>query len=214
VKHLSDEDCLDFVRKVMPAPQRAAAERHLESECPECLRLCKFWENVCDVARRGLAGEVPPGLVRAGEVIFGDWRKRFILPAQARRARPIFDSMLEPLAAGVRGAAVPPRRVLHRWGKWIVDLRIESEPGDRLSVTGQMLNPGWRPEEGSNTVVILMSRDTIVAETRANEFGEFQFTSQQAPDLTMFIELPGQPPIAIALPDPNQPLSLKKKVRM
>lgn len=211
MKHFSEEDWLDFVREVMPSSRQAALEKHLESQCPECMQLRHFWESVRNVARRESANEVPSHVVRAGEAVFAGWRLRFVLPTRAKRAFPIFDSLLEPLPVGVRSATQAPRRVLHRWGQWTVDLRIESEPGDRVSITGQVLKPGWQPKEEFKTRVLLASRHEPVAETDTNHFGEFQFTFHRAPDLTIYITVSGQHVIAIPLPEPDQPLQFKKR---
>ena len=211
VKHFSEEDWLDFVREVMPSSRRAAMEEHLESKCPECVQVCQFWEHVRDIAQREPANEVPSTVLRAADAVFADWRLRFVLPARAKRAFPIFDSLLDPLPLGVRSAAQAPRRVLHRSGRWTVDLRIESEPGDRVSITGQVLKPGWQPKEEFKTRVLLASHHTSVAETDTNHFGEFQFAFHRAPHLTIYITVSGQHVIAIPLPEPDQPLQLKKR---
>jgi hypothetical protein len=211
VKHFSDEDWLDFVRDVLPRPRRAVLEGHLHEDCTQCLRSQSFWENVRDVASRHARSEVPPEVIEAEEGLIKSMRRRSVLPAQARRALPIYDSLLVPLMAGVRSTGLSARRVVHRWNQWTVDLRIETEPGDRLSLAGQVLRPGWRPLKEFNTGVLLMSRDTVLQETGMNQFGEFQFTVQGAPDLTIFIELPQQHPIAIDLPPVDQPLTLKKR---
>src|SRR5690242_21218204 len=100
VRHFSDEEWLDFVRQVMPASQRAPLETHLQSECPECVHLRRFWQNVHDVARREGGSGVPPEVTRAAEAAFAEWRRTVVLPLQATRARPVFDSLLEPLPAG------------------------------------------------------------------------------------------------------------------
>jgi len=211
VKHFNEEDWLDFVRGTMPESRRAAMEQHLGSECPECLRLRGFWENVRTVALRESAIEIPPEVVRAGKALFADWRLRFVVPGQARFARAIFDSLLEPLPAGFRSPAQPPRRVLYRRGQWTVDLRIEAQPVERVSVTGQLLKPGWQSKEGSKTGVLLVSQDKTLSETEMNQFGEFQLTFHRAPDLMIYIMVSGRHVIAIDLPDPDKPLQFRKR---
>jgi len=211
VKHFSDEDWLDFVRDAMPSARRAVVEEHLRSECPECLRLRRFWENVRDVALRQPGSEVPPEMIHAEEALFKNWRRRFVLAAQAKPARPIYDSLLVPLPAGVRATGQPSRQIVHRWYQWTVDLRIETEPGDRLSLVGQVLRPGWRPRMESQTGVLLMSREHVLQETGMNQFGEFEFEIQRAPDLRIRIELPKQHAITVALPPADQPLPLKRR---
>jgi hypothetical protein len=205
MRHFSDEDWLSFVRDSLPSPDREAMEEHLHSGCRPCARLRTCWAKIVETAHRDRGYQAPPEALRAAEDAFGDWRKRFVLPARARGARPFFDSLLEPLPAGVRDGAEPARRIQHRWGHWRVDLRLESEPGNRLAITGQVLKPGWQPEEDPRTGVLLMSRDRIVTEMEANSFGEFQFSCEFSPELTLFIELPSRVPIAVTLPAPGQP---------
>ena len=165
MKHFSDEDWMDFIRGAMPPSRLTILEEHLRNECPECWRLRRFWENVRDVARRNLASEAPPQLMEAEEAIFKSWRRRLVVAQQVKRAQQIYDSFLVPLPAGVRATALPSRRVVHRWQQWTVDLRIDSEPSERLTLIGQMLRPGWRPEKESKTGVLLMSRHNLLQET-------------------------------------------------
>jgi hypothetical protein len=210
MKHFSDEEWLNFVRDVLPRPRRVAMDGHLRSKCPECLRSHGLWESVRDVALRQPATEVPPGVREAEETIFKTWR-RLALVAQARRAQPIYDSLLVPLPAGVRATGLTSRHVIHRWYQWSVDLRIDTEPSNRLSLVGQVLRPGWRPKNDSKTGIFLMSRDIVLQETGMNQFGEFQFAVQRVPDLTIVIELSQQHSIALTLPLDDQPLTLKRR---
>jgi hypothetical protein len=53
--------------------------------------------------------------------------------------------------------------------------------------------------------VLLMSTDTVIAETAANQFGEFQLQFDQAKDLRIYIDVPGNRPIGISLPDFDNP---------
>jgi hypothetical protein len=210
VKHFSDEDWMDFIRGVMSPLRLKVLEDHLRSECPECSRLRRFWENVRDLAQRNLQNEAPSHLMDAEEAIFKSWR-RVVLAPQAKRAYPIYDSLLVPLPAGVRATASASRRVVHRWHDWTVDLRIDAEPSERLTLIGQIIRAGWLPEQESKSGVLLMSRENLLQETGMNQFGEFQFTVQRAPELTIVIELPRQQSIAIALPPADQPLMIRRK---
>jgi hypothetical protein len=203
-KHFTDEDWLNFVRGSLPDVEREPMEEHLRGGCSECARLRACWAKVLETAHRDRDYEAPSGALRAAEAAFEDWRKRVVLLARARRARLFFDSLLQPLPAGVRGGAEPPRRIQHRWGRWRVDLRLELEPGNRLAITGQLLKPGWEAQGDARTGVLLLSRDRIVSETEANSFGEFQFTCDRSPDLTVFFEVPRQAPLAVTLPDVGQ----------
>jgi hypothetical protein len=212
LKHFSDEDWINYLRDVMPPASRSAAEQHLQTGCPQCGRVKGFWQGVNEIARRELENEVPEKVNEAAAALFADWRRKFVLPNQARRARPIFDSLLQPLPAGVRAATPPPRRVVQRANRWTIDLRIESEPGDRVWVAGQVIEADRRDHEDEfKADLLLMSRDVLLTETAVNTFGEFQFTFQRVPELTIYIELEGQPAIAVALPEADQPLPVKRR---
>jgi len=212
LKHLSDEDWINYLREVMPPASRSAAEQHLQTGCPQCERSSAFWQAVNEIAKRERENEVPGKVNEAAEALFIDWRRKFVLPNQARRARPIFDSLLEPIPAGVRAASPPPRRVVQRSNRWTIDLRIESEPGDRVWVAGQVIEADRRDHEDEfKADVLLMSRDVLLNETAVNSFGEFQFTFQRLPELMIYIELQGRPAIAVVLPEADQPLPVKRR---
>jgi hypothetical protein len=212
LKHFSDEDWINYLREVMPPASRSSAEQHLQTGCPQCVRSKAFWQAINEIARRERENEVPEKVNEAAEALFLDWRRKFVLPNQARRARPIFDSLLEPIPAGVRAANRPPRRVVQRSNRWTIDLRIESEPGDRVWVAGQVIDADRRhPEEEFKAGILLMSRDILLDETAVNSFGEFQFTFQRVPELMIYIELQGRPAIAVALPEADQPLPVKRR---
>ena len=170
LKHLSDEDWINYLRKVMPPASRSAAEQHLETGCPQCERSKAFWQAVNEIARREREDEVPEKVNEA------------------------------------------PRRVIQRSNRWTIDLRIESEPGDRVWVAGQVIEADRGDHEDEfKADVLLMSRDVLLNETAVNSFGEFQFTFQRVPELMIYIELQGRPAIAVALPEADQPLPVKRR---
>jgi hypothetical protein len=211
VNHFKDEDWLDFVRGTIPEMRATSLEEHLKAGCAECTRAKKFWETVSEVARREAGAGIPPDVTAEAAAIFADWRHRALLPGHSKAARPIFDSLLEPLPAGVRSGAPAARRVIERSDRWTIDLRIESEPGDRISVAGQLLRPGWRAEEWSPARVLLVSGQAPLAETEANGFGEFHLTFRSGPDLTAYIAVPGQQVISAPIPQPEKPLVIRKR---
>jgi hypothetical protein len=196
----------------MPAPELRLAEEHIRSQCRDCVRCSSFWGTVADLARREHDNRVPEKLMLAAVDLFVDWRRRVLLPAKARRARPFFDSLLQPLPVGVRAGTSSPRRILHRWGSWIIDLRMESEPHNRLSISGQVLETG-RTEPRLELLggIVLMRRDVVLQHTEANRFGEFQLSLDREPDLALYVELHGAPAIGVALPDVDRPVVLKNR---
>jgi hypothetical protein len=167
---------------------------------------------VADLARRERDNHVPEHVMRAAVDLFVDWRRRVLLPAKARRARPFFDSLLQPVPEGVRAGSPSPRRLLHRCGSWVIDLRMEAEPRNRLSISGQVLETGRaEPRLHLLSGIVLMRGDAVLQQTEANRFGEFQLSSDREPDLVLYVELHGSPAIGVALPDVDRPVDLKNR---
>jgi hypothetical protein len=206
--HFSDEDWLDFVRAIIYPEKNTVLEQHLHNGCPQCLESLAFWEHVREVARNETRNDVPEEVVEAGIEMFGPWRRTVVMPRQARRAWPTFDSLWEPLPVGIRGAVQPPRRLIHRLGRWLIELSIQWESSNRVAIVGRVLKPGWTPREGLQ--VLLMNGDELLAETDANRFGEFQFNVDRAPNMAVFFELPKEAAIAVELPNPDQPVQRNK----
>ena len=111
---------------------------------------------------------------------------------------------MEPLPAGIRASGVSGRRLVHRLGRWQIDLRLEPEAGNRTILTGQVLRSGKKPSGQKGMRVCLMRAAEPLQETTANSFGEFQLQFEPAKDLQIYIDIPAQSPIAVNLPDSDQ----------
>ncbi len=203
-KHFTDERWYDYVRGVLAAAGVAAIEQHLERGCEECRQSFRLWRTVAETASNEVRAAVPEGLERMAHAAYIGWRQLSLLPRRATMARILFDSLLEPLPAGVRSEASSGRRILGRAGSWSFDLRFEPAAGKHLFLMGQVLRSGRGRGRGA-LPVLLMSTDTVIAETAANQFGEFQLQFDQAKDLRIYIDVPGNRPIGISLPDFDNP---------
>jgi hypothetical protein len=202
VNHFTDEQWVDYARG-LSSPEATGAEmdRHLREGCENCHTLFALWRAVAEVATRESRYQAPADAVRAAEVAFAGWSRLQLLRRRARPARLTFDSLWEPLAAGVRSQSVSPRRVVQRAGRWIIDLRLEPEPGKRLSLTGQVHKSGEDPGAQTGMEVSLVSNDKLVTQTSTNAFGEFEFHCDPAQEMHIYIGVPGRRPIAVKLPD-------------
>ncbi len=211
-KHFTDERWSDYVRGVLGAAGATAIEQHLERGCEECLQSFRFWRTVAETASNEARVAVPEGLERMARAAYIGWRQLSLLPQRATMARILFDSLSAPLPAGVRSEAASGRRILGRAGSWSFDLRLEPAAGKHLFLMGQVLRSG-RGRGRSGLPVILMSTDAVIAETAANQFGEFQLQFDQANGLRIYIDVPGNRPIGMALPDfDNPPAAAKPRV--
>ena len=198
--HFTDEIWADYVRGVSAADQASAIQQHLRNECDACLRSLRFWQALVEYAAGEARIDIPAPNPRVGRAAFSEWFRRYSLPTRARMARLIFDSLLQPLPGGVRGAGASPRRILATLGSWSVDLRLVSSAGRRTLLAGQILRTG----KGGATLkapVALMSGGALIAETSANEFGEFELQFDQTTDLRLYVEIAASRPMGINLPD-------------
>src|SRR6185295_18593023 len=86
----------------------------------------------------------------------------------------VFDTLYEPMPAGVRRVGAPPRQLLFRAGDVDVDVKIESmEANDRITLVGQVLSSASKFFD--NTPVKLESHGIVRYRTRTNVVGEFSF---------------------------------------
>jgi len=199
--HFTDENWLDYVRGLSPAPKAIIIKQHLEKGCQICHQSFQLWRTVAETARSEIPHEVPEHLVLAIQAAYIAWSRRHLFPRRARMALLIFDSWLKPLPAGVRNDSPLPRRIIERAGPWLIDLRFEPAAGKRMFLMGQVLRSGKHGEARVNLPILLMSPDALLMETSANQFGEFQLQFDQANGLRIYIDVPRQRPIGILLPD-------------
>src|SRR6185437_1788418 len=110
--HFADEIWVDYVRGLSVYDDAAAIEQHLQNECQACMRSFRFWQALAEYAAGEARIKIPEPGLPAGRTAYSEWFRRYSLPARARMARLIVDSLLQPLPAGVRGALPSARRIL------------------------------------------------------------------------------------------------------
>jgi hypothetical protein len=201
VRHFSDERWSDYVRGLSPAREAVAIERHVNEGCDSCNKRLRFWRMLATDAGDEFRDEPPLAVVRVSQAAYAAWRRQYLLPKRATLARLIFDSMRDPLPAGVRGGSLRARRLVERTGQWIVDLRLEPESGKRIFLTGQVLKSGKHSTTPADFPILLMRADTLLTETVANRFGEFQLQFDWEKGLRIYIDTPRRRPVEIELPD-------------
>jgi hypothetical protein len=201
MKHFRDEDWLDYVRGLSPPRQRAAIEQSLSEGCEHCMKLFNFWRKTVEVAVRDSGYQVPDEAIETATEAYAIWSQRYRLQATARRSRRVFDSFLQPAMAGFRGSDTASRRVIQRSGRWIIDLRLESEGNNRVSMAGQVLQTGeWTGTPAAGAVCV-MNGEELLDRTKANQFSEFQLQFRIARNLKLYVEIEGERPILVNLPE-------------
>jgi hypothetical protein len=179
VKHLTATDAADFVRGVSTPAARRRIEQHLTSGCARCTRAVTLYRQIVSTSRQEAQWEPPPAVLDRAMEIFAIPARPRVEPLTHRLLpRLIFDSLRQPLPAGVRASNSVTRHVLYRAGDFFVDLRIDREHGaPRVSIVGQVTPreapPAATPLEAVS--VLLIDRRAVVARPPVNAFGEFHF---------------------------------------
>ena len=150
--------------------------------CSNLARVCTGMEPVDvpdDVIRKALA--VFP-------VQFHDRPKRSFRIA----AELIYDSFLVPAPAGLRSSWQVGWQALYHAGDCSLDLRIEPElRSSRAAVIGQISNHVSPNHHMAGIPVCVKAGRLVVAETRSNQFGEFQMEYEQQNRLQLCVYLEG-----------------------
>jgi hypothetical protein len=112
----------------------------------------------------------------------------------------LFDSSTQPLLAGARSGALGSRQMLYRADPYQIDIQIEAKPeGDRLVVTGQLLDVSTPGIVGRDVKITLSNHRGNVVHTISNQFGEFSGEVENTGDLELSFPAHGDSPIVISL---------------
>jgi hypothetical protein len=120
-----------------------------------------------------LAYEPPAGIIQIAKAYFATEQNR--IPQSATAFELLFDSLVQPVAAGARAASVASaRQLLYRVGTVYVDMRVDSESNsERAALVGQMLDSAHPNHPVSGVPVVLLDGRKNVASTISNTNGEF-----------------------------------------
>jgi hypothetical protein len=200
MKHFTTEEWIDFVNQVASLSHKAAMQKHLDSGCKRCRETVGLWRRVRETAALERSYQPPAETVRAAKVAFGtaDWA------VKPRRTggliELLFDSFLQPALAGARSVSTGMRQMLYRADPYQVDMQIEAKPeGNRLVITGQLLNVSRRDVVGSEVQVTLSNRRGSVVHMMTSQFGEFRGEIENSGDLELSFPRPDDEPIVISL---------------
>lgn len=159
-----------------------AMQQHIDSGCRKCSDTLRTWQGVLSIADAEATFAPPDDAVHVVRSQFAA-----IGPIVSRGVRLVFDSMLQPVTAGIRGS-VTARQFLFETNYYYIDLRLEprAEP-TRAHLVGQVLNRAGTDRVAQGVAVRLQEGRLPVAQTSTNEFGEFQFEFEAAGGLCLSI---------------------------
>ena len=205
MKHFSEQVWTDYVRGIGPSKKNAEIEAHMASGCADCVAAVGMWKKVHSIASDEPRFTPPDHAVRMVKLEFAAGQSPRLSPWSM--ARLVFDSMSQPLTAGVRSGAWESRQVAFEAEGTMVDLVLDTRPqSGTISLVGQVVDKGGAKIVPRQVAVIVWTETgKPLAETSANEFGEFQLEFAAQDRLRLSVEIAGQKPIRIPPMNLNSP---------
>jgi hypothetical protein len=200
MKHFSTEEWVDYVNQVIASNEREAMQKHLATGCKRCAETVSLWQKVSKSAAAEASYQPPADTVRLAKAAFATAGRAQAQKESRHLIEVLFDSFLQPAAAGARSVVIGTRQMLYRADPYQVDIQIEPKPGsNRLVLTGQLLDLSHPGVIGQDIQVTLsnLRGNTVIAAT--NQFGEFSGEIENSGDLELSIPGDGEQPIVISL---------------
>jgi hypothetical protein len=200
MEHFSVEKWIDFVNQAVTSSERELMNEHLNFGCEFCQETASLWQRVRASAASEGNYQPPESAVRIAKGAYAGAG----LGSQIKEARNsikiLFDSFLQPALAGVRSAGAGARQMLYRADPYQIDVQLEMKPGgNRVVVTGQLLNLSNPKIIAAGTRVRVSNMYGDVVHTVTNEFGEFSGEVKNSGDLQLTFATPSGEPIMISL---------------
>ncbi len=191
MKHFPEEVWTDFVRGIGQRQANKEIEAHLASGCRDCVTSAGMWKKVCSIASNEPSLTPPDYPVRMVNLEFATSHSP--KPRLWSMAKLVFDSLSQPLTAGVRSGAVDSRQMVFDADGTMVDLVFNALPqSGTISLVGQVVDKD-RTKVTPRQVAIILWTETgqPVTETTSNEFGEFQMEFASQDRLRLSVEIAG-----------------------
>jgi anti-sigma factor RsiW len=197
MEHFSEQVWADYVRGIGQPNTSREVEAHLANGCPDCTRVCGMWKKVYSIAANEASFAPPDGVVRVVKQALA--ARQAVEPSPWTLARLVFDSLNQPLTAGVRSGASDARQLMFDAEGTIVDLVLDTRPQSQMiSLVGQVVDKhGAKVAPRQVRVVLWTETSQPVAEVSANEFGEFQLEFAAQDRLRLSVEIVGYKHISI-----------------
>jgi len=203
MSHFADEAWFDYVRKLLAPDQMQQMKTHLDEHCAECTELYDIWQRVLDTVTRESRYAVPPSDVAVVTAAFKRYH-RSALPRTPLVAALVFDSLYDPAPAGFRSVLAQARHLLYEASNWTIALRLKTEPANRVSLVGHVTRTGPSSgTEGSAFEITISRGDTLIAQTMANNLGEFHLEYQNLSALRLRLRLSDEHGLDVDLPAPE-----------
>jgi hypothetical protein len=190
MNHLEPAELVDLARGLIADDEAAPLRRHLE-DCGRCHAALERLSIVVRAAR--VDSSMPAATAEEAEALAAAWS---MLSAGAIGGRLVFDTVLEPREAGVRGSGLD-RHLLFEADQWAIDLRLVRNER-ALSITGQLANAAAPTRGCTGVAVLAWSTEGVVGRGLTGSFGEFTIACPDIAPLTL--EIRSSPAITIGIP--------------
>jgi hypothetical protein len=200
MKHFTSEEWIDFVNQVNSPKQQKAMKKHLDASCRPCMETVVLWQKLHNTAAMEAMYQPPEADVRIAKAAFAAAGEVAQRNEKSSFVEVMFDSFLQPMLAGARSSGLGTRQMLYRADPYQIDIQIEAKPeGNRLIVTGQLLDVSSPGVVGRDVTITLSNHRGNVIHTVTNQFGEFRGEIENTGDLELAFPGQGEKSIMISL---------------
>jgi hypothetical protein len=173
MEHFPEQTWADFTRGFGAAGKAEGIAAHLAAGCLNCEAAHDFWGRVQAMAAAESMYTPPENLVRLAKLEMLSQK-----PVQSEKwtlARVLFDSVAQPLPAGIRSGVATARQLMYEAEGLIVDLRFDRVARSQtIGVVGQILDKTVPRASLTGALIVLWTEDhQLLVTTEANQFGEF-----------------------------------------
>lgn len=191
MSHYESEHWADFARDLTSEEERRSMSAHLQAGCERCRRKAELLGELAATRESERRYDPPAEVMRLARAIY----QRPSRPEKLSSilARLVYDSMRDPLPAGMRSSD-RPSQVLYEAGDYLLDLHVNRERtsrehgAPRMVLVGQLASrkrPGARL---GDVPVLVKSGEDVAASATSNRLGEFHV--EYSPGRGLRLEIP------------------------
>jgi hypothetical protein len=197
--HFESTEWLDLAREAASPDIATRMQKHLESGCRKCSEMAAEMNKIAQMSKREASYEPPQATVHAAKALMAIQKLAEAPRAERHILQILFDSATQPLLAGVRGA-MAGRQLLYQKDNCCIDVRLESKPGNRVEMVGQVLDSGAIGRGLDQIPVSLQKGERIFAHTLTNHFGEFRLVLDDTENVQMIVDVTEDRRLVVPLP--------------
>jgi hypothetical protein len=204
MQHFLEQSWVDFVRGVSSPEVSHNVKAHLVAGCPQCKTNCDAWSRVKKLASEESAYTPPENLVRLAKLAYESTHAD--QPSTSWTvANLVFDSLAQPLLAGVRSGALNAWQVIYEAEGLTIDLRLGHRGQSKeLHIVGQVFDKkAVRALQDNASVELSTRQHQVVATSAVGDSGEFQLAYEAKDDLWLSLKAEGRNAVRIPLTLPR-----------